>query len=215
MRSDPECRKIDRPVGLVMNQSKQDQRKDQILDAALSVLIKNGYDRARMDDVVSQSKMSKGAIYWYYSSKKDLYLDLVNFWVLQYSAVLNHIVEEDAPAEKQIEDLFDYFISQYDKDPTPFKALSEFWSMAQRDQAFRKKLQKVYTTFLDLIEGILSKGVKQNEFKNLNIRITALSIMVNIESINWFTLFDVHGVSAKEYVNTIKNFILAGLKKKH
>jgi hypothetical protein len=44
---------------------------------------------------------------------------------------------------------------------------------------------------------------------------TALSIMVNIESINWFTLFDTHGVSVKEYMQTITDFILAGILKKH
>ena len=71
-----------------MNQDKQDKRKDQILRAALAVIIKNGYERSRMDDVVQESQLSKGAIYWYYKSKKDMYLDLVNFWVLRYSAQL-------------------------------------------------------------------------------------------------------------------------------
>ena len=45
-------------------------------------------------------------------------------------------------------------------------------------------------------------------------RIAALSIMMNIETINWFTLFDGHGVSAREYFNTLGDFILAGLLKK-
>ena len=76
-----------------MNQDKQDKRKDQILRAALAVIIKNGYERSRMDDVVQESQLSKGAIYWYYKSKKDMYLDLVNFWVLRYSATINHFAE--------------------------------------------------------------------------------------------------------------------------
>ena len=39
-------------------------------------------------------------------------------------------------------------------------------------------------------------------------RITALSILINIEGIHWFTLFDKSGVEAHEYINTISNFIL-------
>ena len=46
-----------------MNQTKQDLRKDQILDAALTVLVQNGYEGSRMDDVVTESQLSKGAIY--------------------------------------------------------------------------------------------------------------------------------------------------------
>jgi len=197
-----------------MNQTKQDLRKDQILDAALTVLVQNGYEGSRMDDVVSKSQLSKGAIYWYYKSKKDMYLDLVNFWVIRYSATINHLVENDQAAPDQLKSLFNYFIDQYESDPDPFIALTEFWSMAQKDNDFRAKLQKVYSQFLEVLEKIVAKGVKDGDFKKLDIRITAMSIMLNVESINWFTLFDTHGVSARDYIQTISDFILAGLLKK-
>jgi AcrR family transcriptional regulator len=197
-----------------MNQTKQDLRKDQILDAALTVLVQNGYQGSRMDDVVSESQLSKGAIYWYYKSKKDMYLDLVNFWVIRYSATINHLVENDQAAPDQLKSLFNYFIDQYESDPDPFIALTEFWSMAQKDDDFRAKLQKVYSQFLEVLEKIVAKGVKDGDFKKLDIRITAMSIMLNVESINWFTLFDTHGVSARDYIQTISDFILAGLLKK-
>jgi len=198
-----------------MNQTKQDLRKDQILDAALTVLVQHGYEGSRMDDVVSESQLSKGAIYWYYKSKKAMYLDLVNFWVIRYSATINHLVENDQSAPDQLKSLFNYFIDQYESDPDPFIALTEFWSMAQKDNDFRAKLQKVYSQFLDVLEKIVAKGVKDGDFKKLDIRITAMSIMLNVESINWFTLFDTHGVSARDYIQTISDFILAGLLKKN
>ena len=197
-----------------MNQTKQDLRKDQILDAALTVLVQNGYEGSRMDDVVSKSQLSKGAIYWYYKSKKDMYLDLVNFWVIRYSATINHLVENDQAAPDQLKSLFNYFIDQYESDPDPFIALTEFWSMAQKDDDFRAKLQKVYSQFLEVLEKIVAKGIEDDDFKKLDIRITAMSIMLNVESINWFTLFDTHGVSARDYIQTISDFILAGLLKK-
>ncbi|MEO2160491.1 MAG: TetR/AcrR family transcriptional regulator C-terminal domain-containing protein, partial [bacterium] len=115
---------------------------------------------------------------------------------------------------QQLKNLFQYFINQNESDPQPFVALTEFWSMAQKDPDFRKKLQKVYTHFLELIEEIIERGVQSGEFKKVNGRITALSIMVNIESINWFTIFEAHGVSVTEYMETITDFILSGLLKK-
>ena len=194
-----------------MNDTRQIQRKEQIMDAALKVIISKGYDNSRMDDIVDLSRMSKGAIYWYYKSKKEVYLNLVNYWVIKYSTVINHIVEEDDSPAEQLKDVFEYFILQYEQDPSAFKALVEFWSLAGRDKDFQKKLDKVYSKFLEFLERIINKGVKSGEFKNLDVRITALSIMVNIEGIIWFTLFDAHGLSAREYINTITNFILSGL----
>ena len=194
-----------------MSKSNKNERKEQIMDAALKVIISKGYDNSRMDDIVDLSSMSKGAIYWYYKSKKEVYLNLVNYWVIKYSTVINHIVEEDDSAADQLKDVFDYFILQYEQDPSAFKALVEFWSLAGRDEDFHKKVDRVYTKFLQFLERIINKGVKSGEFKKLDVRVTALSIMVNIEGIIWFTLFDAHGLSAREYINTITNFILSGL----
>jgi len=197
-----------------MNESKQLQRKAQILDAALAVIVQKGYDNSRMDDIVASSKMSKGAIYWYYKSKKEVYLSLVNHWVHNYSAVLNHIVDTDRSASDQLRSLFQYFIVQYEKDPVVFKALLEFWSMAGRDPEFNDKLQKVYSEFVNLISTIIQQGMDNGEFKNLDVDITAMSIMVNIEGIMWFTLFKLKNTSAREYIQTISDFILSGLFKK-
>ena len=196
-----------------MSQSTQDKRKHQILDAALEVIVSKGYEGSSMTDIVNQSKMSKGAIYWYFKSKKEVYLALVNHWVLFYSPTLNHIVEDDQPASVQLKELFNYFITQYENDQTIFKAIAVFWSLAGRDDDFKEKFDKVYSEFLALIEKIMIKGVNSKEFKNIDTKIAALSIMVNIESTIWFTLFETHGMSATKYMTTITNFILAGLIK--
>lgn len=194
-----------------MDISQQQLRKEQILNAALAVIVQNGYEKSRMDDIVQVSNLSKGAIYWYYKSKKDVYLSLINLWVNRYSAVLNHMTEEEKPASQQLQDLFQYFINQYENDPDVFRALLEFWSMAGRDSDFKDKLNQVYNEFLDLIRGIIAKGVKSGEFKSLDIDIAALSIMVNIEGIIWFTIFEAGNIDARNYINTISDFILAGL----
>ncbi len=196
-----------------MSQSKQDQRRYQILDAALEVIVNKGYEGSSMSDIVEKSKLSKGAIYWYYSSKKEVYLALVNHWVHRYSPTLNLIIEDDKSASVQLKELFKYFISQYETDQKVFKAVAVFWSLASRDNDFKEKFDKVYSEFLILIEKIIIKGVESNEFKNIDTKIAALSIMVNIESTIWFTLFNDFGISATKYMQTITEFILAGLTK--
>ena len=43
---------------MVLNQNLQEQRKKQILSAALQVLSEKGYEQSRMDDIVDQSELS-------------------------------------------------------------------------------------------------------------------------------------------------------------
>lgn len=196
-----------------MANSKENQRREQILTAALDVIVEKGYEKSRMDDIVTASNLSKGAIYWYFKSKKEVYLALVNHWVIHYSANLNYIVEDRQSAAQQLQALFTFFVNQYQDNPRPFKALMEFWSLAARDDDVQQKMHRVYTEFLNLIESILITGVEFGEFDLSDTKIAALSIMVNIEGIIWFTVFDVPGVTATEYIDTISNFILTGLVK--
>ena len=192
----------------------QDRRKEQIMSAALSVVVAKGYDQSRMDDIVEKSQLSKGAIYWYYKSKEEVYLSLVDYWFVQYSSGVVDTLKQQESASDQLKALFDFFIEQFDKNPATFKLLVEFWRLAGLNPDFNAKLQQIYSDFLEYIIEIIKVGVANGEFKNVEPRITALSILINIEGINWFTLFDKSGVEAHEYIDTISDFILNGLKKK-
>ena len=197
-----------------MSTNLQDIRKDQIMNAAQVVVASKGYDQARMDDIVEKAQLSKGAIYWYYKSKKDIYLSLIDYWFNEYSAgVLKSLEDKDSSSE-QLKSLFEYFVDQFDKNPDTFKIMVEFWRTSGLDVDFNNKLQEIYSQFLEYIIDIIKNGIDSGEFKEVDPRITALSILINIEGIHWFTLFDKSGVEAHEYINTISNFILNGLKKR-
>tara|TARA_Y100001970_G_C14228595_1_gene857228 strand:+ start:276 stop:878 length:603 start_codon:yes stop_codon:yes gene_type:complete len=197
-----------------MKNNLQDIRKNQIMNAAQAVVVNKGYDQSRMDDIVDKAKLSKGAIYWYYKSKKEVYLSLIDYWFDEYSAgILKNLDKKDS-ASKQLKSLFEYFVDQFYKNPDTFKIMVEFWRTSGLDSDFNEKLQSIYSQFLEYIIDIIKDGINNGEFKKVNPRITALSILINIEGIHWFTLFDKSGVEAHEYINTISNFILNGLKKK-
>ena len=197
-----------------MNANLQDIRKDQIMNAAQVVVASKGYDQARMDDIVEKAQLSKGAIYWYYKSKKDIYLSLIDYWFNEYSAgVLKSLEDKDSSSE-QLKSLFEYFVDQFDQNPDTFKIMVEFWRTSGLDVDFNNKLQEIYSQFLEYIIDIIKNGIESGEFKEVDPRITALSILINIEGIHWVTLFDKSGVEAHEYINTISNFILNGLKKR-
>ncbi len=192
----------------------RDQRKEQIMSAALNVISAKGYEQSRMDDIVSEADLSKGAIYWYYKSKKEIYLSLVDHWVSEYSSGMFEAIDKTKSASEKLKKLFNFFSNQFKNNPITFKVLVEFWRMASLDDSFNKKLQNVYQDFQDYLIEIIDFGIKKGEFKKVNPRITALSILINIEGIHWFTLFDKSGVQAHEYIETITDFIINGLKKK-
>lgn len=59
-----------------LNQS--DQRKDRILEAALIEFSDKGYKKASTNTIVREAGVSKGLLFHYYKSKRDLYVLLFN-----------------------------------------------------------------------------------------------------------------------------------------
>ena len=119
----------------------KDRRKEQIMSAALSVVVAKGYDQSRMDDIVEKSQLSKGAIYWYYKSKKEVYLSLVDYWFIQYSSGVVDTLQQQNSASDQLKALFEFFIEQFDKNPAAFKLLVEFWRLAGLNPDFNNLLE--------------------------------------------------------------------------
>jgi len=50
------------------------KRKTRIIKAALACFSRKGYHRTTMDDIVAESGLSKGGVYWHFKSKKELFM---------------------------------------------------------------------------------------------------------------------------------------------
>jgi len=54
------------------------ETRSRILEAAVSVFASKGYHDTKVDDIVSQSQTSKGSFYFYFPSKQDIFMALVD-----------------------------------------------------------------------------------------------------------------------------------------
>jgi AcrR family transcriptional regulator len=63
------ARRVGRPPGPTAHGAAS---RDRILDAAATVFARLGYDRARMADIVSQSGLTRGSVYFHFESKEAL-----------------------------------------------------------------------------------------------------------------------------------------------
>ena len=63
----------------------KDERRAQLLDAALDEFFEKGFSAARMDDIARRAKLSKGTLYLYFDSKKAMFQAGSN-WPLKLAA---------------------------------------------------------------------------------------------------------------------------------
>lgn len=56
------------------------EKREQIRAAAYRCFVKRGYHETSVDDICKAAKISKGSYYWYYESKQQVFLDIVEDW---------------------------------------------------------------------------------------------------------------------------------------
>lgn len=68
-----------------------DQRPGQIMDAALEVFARKGFQGATMDEVARDAGVTKGTIYLYFASKEAVFLETVRREVEEMASLLSGI----------------------------------------------------------------------------------------------------------------------------
>src|SRR6266576_5052290 len=57
--------------------------REALLEAALQVFAERGYRDSSVDDIAERAGYSKGALYWHFSSKDDLFFALLEERIIQ------------------------------------------------------------------------------------------------------------------------------------
>ncbi len=63
--------------GQIEERSKREQRADRILDAAAELMLRWGYNKTTIDDIVRLAGVPKGTIYLHWKTREDLFLALM------------------------------------------------------------------------------------------------------------------------------------------
>ena len=83
----------------------KDERRAQLLEAALSEVFEKGFSAARMDDVARRAKLSKGTLYLYFDSKTSMFRELID----ELAVPKIEGIEQIAQSAPSIEDALDRF----------------------------------------------------------------------------------------------------------
>ena len=191
----------------------KEDKKNKILDAAFAVFVEKGYSETTMDDIVHKSKMSKGAIYHYYDSKKELFLSLIDHWEIYSFPDFYSKEGRDKNASEILMNLSKIVLDVFNKKKHVFLAEVEFWALANKDKDVRKKSRALYDKLLYLFELILKKGVRQKEFNEMDTKVVAMTILTSLQGINWFCLYEDAEVNAEDYLKTSMKLLIKSLKR--
>ncbi|MGO8946179.1 MAG: TetR family transcriptional regulator [Ktedonobacterales bacterium] len=90
----------------------------QILAAALEVFSRQGYAGTTLDDITSAAELSKGAIYWYFTSKADLFATLLGERTTIFTEILQDAAAQGASPLQSLELMWLRWMEALEGDPS-------------------------------------------------------------------------------------------------
>ncbi|MSS70234.1 MAG: TetR/AcrR family transcriptional regulator [Candidatus Latescibacteria bacterium] len=162
----------------------EEARRAQILEAAKRCFARQGYHETKVDDIVREAGLSKGALYWYFKSKVELLDALCDSFAKELQEdFLKGSAGKTLDPEYLICELGAMLMERVLNDPEHRLIWMEHWSMASRDPKSQQKLNMVHQGWLDLIVPLLQKNIKEGKLKPMDPRQLAMGLMALFDGI--------------------------------
>jgi AcrR family transcriptional regulator len=158
-------------------------RREQILEAATMVFADQGFNEARMDDIVHASGLSKGAVYWYFKSKEEIVFTILERFLSRELHQLEEIVEEQRPARDRLSEIMGAFAREVEEMQSIMPIAYEFYALATRHNKVRMSFRTFFKRYQDLFEGLLTQGIQKKEFIAVDPKEVAISILGVLEGL--------------------------------
>lgn len=192
-----------------------EERRPQIVEAALQVFLRKGYRKATMPDVAREAGLSIGGVYWYFKSKDEIVMDILGQVFQSDLDDLNQLLSSDAPTAERVRTYVAQYVKHYDDyswlDPVGI----QFYAESAHDPKVRKFIREYLSHYREALETLIEQGIRRGEFRRVAGRSldVANSILGLEEGLSMLAVADPQNVRWKESFQTSIELILIGLTK--
>ncbi len=187
-------------------------RRNQILEAATAVFLRLGFLRARMDDIVNESGLSKGTLYWYFKGKDDIIIGIVDRLLRRE---LDHLVKlkaTEGSAKQRLDQIVDLTINDLEKMKPVMPIFYEFLSLALRRKRVQRVFQKYFRSFMEIVVPIVQEGIDRGEFKGSSAEDAAIAISAMIEGTMLLMFYDPGAVKLDKHIKSGFELVIRGME---
>jgi AcrR family transcriptional regulator len=168
-----------------MSQPEEASTRQRILDAAVEVFAEKGYHDARVDEIVEASGTSKGAVYFYFSSKQQIFLALIDEFARKLEQGLLEAVMREPDGIRRVNAALESCLTIFGE--TRRLAKIFLVQAVGLGEAFEEKQLEIHGRFVQAIQMYLDQALADGDIPPLDTEVTAMVWMgaINEVIIRW------------------------------
>lgn len=187
-----------------------EQRRTEIVDAAARVFSRKGFG-ARMEDIVRESGLSKGLLYWYFKSKDAIIVAIMDRLIGPELRGAEVLPAGPGSARQRILGLAEQTIREIRAMERFIPITYEFYTLAFRNRVVRRAIKGFFGRFIDGIQGVIQQGIDRGEFRAVDARAAAVCLIASFEGTLLLWIFDPDSVQMEAQVRQAATLFLDGI----
>jgi AcrR family transcriptional regulator len=191
-----------------------EERRTQIIDSAIKVFTRKGFADARMDDVASESGLSKGLLYWYFKSKEEIIIAIADLLFGAEFHTMETLSAESGSARECLDKFLDLFIQDLRGILKVAPVIYEFYALAFRNKVVRRVMQRYLRRFLAFMEPVIRRGMDAGEFVAGDAREKSIGIGAALEGTMLLWAYAPKLFDPEQQLRGTMALILEGLERK-
>jgi AcrR family transcriptional regulator len=177
-----------------------------LLDAGSTVFARKGFHTARVDDVVSAARSSHGTFYLYFSSKEDLFDQLVAQVAGDLEALVDGfpVLSNSTKGRAALREWLDRFADLYER----YGSLMRTWTEAELSGV---PIGRHEQDVLGSLTAAMTRNIRLPKRSKLDPAVAALALMTMVERFNYYATTGQVDVTRAELLDTLVSVISAAL----
>lgn len=164
--------------------------KRKILEAALDCFSNKGYEGTTMDDVIAAAGVSKGSIYWHFNSKRELFIELLDYWWEGFLEQFEQLARSGGTAMQRIGKAIRMSLQLSVEDIHLLRAYMEFFNVGMKDPQFMERQLSFYERGFRMMTNVIEEGIAAGEFGIADARFHAEAINSYIDGLMMHLILD-------------------------
>lgn len=147
---------------------KRDPRADTrriILEAGIRSVLRKGYDQAGLAEILQEARVPKGSFYYYFASKEDFGLQLIDHWLENYGEAEESLRDESLAPLTRVRRFFEArcrLLKRLRREHGTVVGML-LLEMATHNETFRCRVEKILADWQDQLTGCLVAAQKSGE----------------------------------------------------
>lgn len=189
---------------------KETNKKSDIYQAAVSIFGEKGYDNSSLDEIAKSAGVAKGTIFYYFSSKEEIFSSLVEDGISILADEVAKIAKQKIGIKIKLDQTIKYHFSFFKEHSSLcLMILNQLGSFQNR---WHKSAQLIRLSYLPVLTSLIKEGKKENIINSKldsEAIIISLFSLLTVSGIDWAIFHS--DISEDTIINTVKTIIFDGL----